>query len=142
MRVMGFDVGDKTLGVAVSDPTGLIAQGLTTLRRQGGQEMQAVKELLQQYQVEGIVVGLPLNTNGTSGPQAAKTREWGRRLSEESGLPVVFWDERLSTVAAERVLLEGDISRRKRRKVIDKLAASIILQSYLDRRRLDRQERL
>lgn len=138
MRVMGFDVGDKTLGVAVSDPTGVVAQGLTTIRREEGKEMQAVKELLRQYQVERIVVGLPLNANGSFGPQAAKARKWGLQLSEDSGLPVIFWDERLTTVAAERALLEGDVSRKKRKKVIDKLAAAIILQAYLDSLRLDR----
>lgn len=131
---MGFDVGDRTLGVAVSDPTGLIAQGLTTIRREDGREMQAAKELLRQYQVERIVVGLPLNTNGSFGPQAAKAKAWGLRLSEESGLPVIFQDERFSTVTAERALLEGDVSRKKRKKVIDKLAAAIILQAYLDSR--------
>lgn len=135
-RLLALDVGEKTLGVAVSDPLGWTAQALGTIRRSSrAVELQAIKELVERWQVKKIVVGLPRRLDGSYGPEAEKITRWGRRLAGELGLPVVFWDERLSTVAAERVLLEGDVSRARRKKVVDGMAASIFLQAYLERSR-------
>ncbi|NPV27740.1 MAG: Holliday junction resolvase RuvX [Firmicutes bacterium] len=137
MRIMGLDLGSKTIGVAISDPLGWTAQGLTTLTRtaEPGNDLERLKELIIQHQVEQVVVGLPRNMDGSYGPQAEKARQFAAELAEECQLPVTLWDERLSTVAAERALLAGDVSRRKRRQVIDKMAAVLILQNYLDRQR-------
>ncbi|HEX3032451.1 MAG TPA: Holliday junction resolvase RuvX [Bacillota bacterium] len=134
MRIMGLDFGENTIGVAISDPMGWTAQGIETIRRQGWNDgdMCRLKQLIKEWEVEKIVIGLPKNMNGTLGPRAEKTLEFKSRLEEETGLPVITWDERLSTKAAERALLEADVSRGKRKKVIDKLAAVIILQGYLD----------
>ncbi|MEF9991948.1 MAG: Holliday junction resolvase RuvX [Romboutsia sp.] len=135
-RIMGLDVGDKTIGVAVCDLMGLTAQGVTTVRRVGKKkDIEALKEIIKERQVNKIVSGLPKNMNGTLGPQGEKVIKFCELLKEETGLEVDFWDERLSTVAAERSLIEGDVSRQKRKKVIDMLAAVIILQGYLDRQR-------
>lgn len=137
MRVMGLDVGSKTVGVAISDPLGFTAQGLEIIpidedKGEFGFERLAV--LVQQYKVERFVVGLPKNMNNTSGPRVEASQAYGERLVERFGIPVVYQDERLTTVAAERMLIEqADISRSKRKKVIDKLAAQLILQNYLDR---------
>ncbi|OIQ58534.1 putative holliday junction resolvase [Moorella thermoacetica] len=134
MRIMGLDVGTKTIGVALSDPLGWTAQGLTTIRRRSlAADLAALKELVRRYGVEELVVGLPRNMNGSLGPQAEAVRAFARRLQAEVGLPVHFFDERLTTVAAGRVLLEADLSRRRRRQVIDQVAATYILQGYLDR---------
>lgn len=134
MRIMGLDVGERTIGVAVSDPLGWTAQGIDTIRRKGDmdEDMNNLKKIIRDYEVEQIVVGLPKNMNGTLGPSAQRSQEIAKIISEETGLPVEMWDERLSTMAAERSLLEGNVSRAKRKKVIDKMAAVIILQSYLD----------
>ena len=131
---MGLDLGDKTLGVALSDPMGWTAQGLEVIRREGNteREMKRLREIVSQYEVEKIIVGLPKNMNGTLGERAEKSKAFAFRLQEYFSLPVEMWDERLSTVAAEKILLEGDTSRARRKKVIDKLAAAIILQGYLD----------
>jgi putative Holliday junction resolvase len=136
MRVMGLDLGSKTIGVAVSDELGLTAQPVLTLRRSGLRpDLAGIKQLASEHSVQQIVLGLPLNMDGTEGPMAKAAREFGAALEAKIGLPVEFWDERLSTAAAERALLEGDVSRKKRREVIDRLAASIILQSWLEARR-------
>jgi putative Holliday junction resolvase len=136
MRILGLDVGSKTVGVAVSDPLGITAQGVTTLRRKSAKgDVADVKRLAAEYEASRVVVGLPLNMDGSEGPRAAASRAFGDAVSEATGLPVEYQDERLSTVAAERVLLEGDVSRKKRREVIDRLAAQIILQAWLDARR-------
>ncbi|MCL2677849.1 MAG: Holliday junction resolvase RuvX [Clostridiales bacterium] len=133
MRVMGLDVGERTIGVALSDPLGWTAQGLTTVRRAGlGKDLLALGQIINEYQVERILVGLPLNMNGSKGPSALAAEELGRAAEEAFGLEVLYQDERLSTKAVERVLLSGDVSRRKRREVVDKLAAAYILQGYLD----------
>lgn len=134
MRIMGLDVGERTIGVAVSDPLGLTAQGITTIRRDGDLEkdLEKLQQIIKEWEVTGIVVGLPKNMNGTLGPSAERCQEMAKVLAETTGLPVESWDERLSTMAAERTLLEGNVSRRKRKKVIDKMAAVIILQGYLD----------
>ncbi len=136
MRAMGLDVGTKTVGVAISDELGLTAQAVTTLRRKGFRsDVEALRALAEDHSVTQLVVGLPLNMNGTEGERAAESRKLGDALAEASGLPVVYWDERLSTVAAERALLEADVSREQRKKVIDQVAAAIILQGWLDAQR-------
>lgn len=134
MRIMGLDLGDVTIGIAVSDPLGWTAQGIETIRRKGREadDLARLAQLIKEWEIEKIVLGLPRNMNGTMGPRAEKTLEFKERLEEFTGLPVVTWDERLSTVAAQRTLLEADMSRGKRRKVVDKLAAVFILQGFLD----------
>jgi len=134
MRIMGLDVGDKTIGVALSDPLGWTAQGLEVIRSGDNinQDLARLAEIVTEHGVEKILVGLPKNLNGTIGPQGEKVLAFIERLKEKIDLPVKTWDERLSTVAAERVLLEADVSRGKRKKVIDKMAAAVILQGYLD----------
>ena len=126
MRILGLDFGSKTIGVAVCDPFGWTAQGLEIIRREEENNLKKsiarISELCREYAVESIVLGLPKNMNNTE----------GERLEKELKLPVELWDERLSTVAAERSLLEADLSRAKRKKVIDKMAAMYILQGYLD----------
>ena len=136
-RIMGLDIGDKTIGVAVSDLMGLTAQGVTTIKRVGKKkDIEAVKQIIAEKQVNKIVSGLPKNMNGTVGPQGEKVQKFCELLKEETNLPIEFWDERLSTVAAERSLIEGNVRRENRKKVIDMLAAVIILQGYLDSKRI------
>jgi putative holliday junction resolvase len=133
MRILGLDVGDKTIGVAVSDEMGWSAQPLTVIRRQAKvKDCRVVAGLVEDYQAQTVVVGLPRNMDGTLGPQAEKTQVFAQALEEEIQAEIVFVDERLSTKAAERTLIEADMSRAKRKKVVDKIAASIILQGYLD----------
>lgn len=136
MRILGLDLGEKTIGVALSDPLGWTAQGITTLRRGKDKEadLAAIAALVEKFNVERVVIGLPLNMDGSMGPQALAALEFAGELQRRLNLPVETWDERLTTVAAEKVLLEGDVSRRGRKKVLDKLAAALILQNYLDRR--------
>ena len=130
-RIMGLDIGDKTIGVAVSDLMGLTAQGVTTIKRVGKKkDIEAIKQIIAEKQVNKIVSGLPKNMNGTVGPQGEKVQKFCELLKEETNLPIEFWDERLSTVAAERSLIEGNVRRENRKKVIDMLAAVIILQGY------------
>jgi putative Holliday junction resolvase len=136
VRVMGLDVGSKTLGLALSDATRSIASALVTLRRSRlADDLRQLLDLAAHYGVGGFVVGLPLNLDGSAGPRVQATRAFVRSLAKATPLPVVYWDERLSTVAAERVLLEADLSRRRRAEVVDKVAAAIILQGALDRLR-------
>ena len=133
-RLIGIDVGTKTLGLALSDTTRKIASALVTLRRTKlTADLGRLLDLAAEYGVGGFVVGLPLNMDGTEGPRAQATRAFVRHLAKLTALPILCWDERLSTAAAERVLLEADASRRRRAAVIDKLAATVILQSALDR---------
>lgn len=135
MRIMGLDLGDKTIGVAISDAMKWTAQGLETIqRKQEKQDVHRLREIVSEHEVESIVLGLPVNMNGTMGPRSELVKNFAAVLEKQLKLPVYFWDERLSTVAAERTLLEADISRKKRKHVIDKLAAVIILQGYLDAR--------
>lgn len=135
MRIIGLDVGDKTIGVALSDALGWTAQGLEVIRRgELEKDLNRLREIIKEYEVGEIVVGLPKNMNGTLGERAEKTMDFGKVLQDSFNLPIKFWDERLSTVEAERILLQGDVSRAKRKKVIDKMAASVILQSYLTSR--------
>ncbi|MDR9792171.1 Holliday junction resolvase RuvX [Aeribacillus pallidus] len=135
MRIIGLDLGSKTLGVAVSDELGWTAQGVETIsinEDEGEFGIQRLSELIKKYEVEKIVVGYPKNMNGTVGPRGEASERFAALLNEQFQLPVILWDERLSTMEAERFLIEADVSRRKRRQVIDKMAAVIILQSYLD----------
>lgn len=133
-RVIGIDVGTKTLGLALSDATRRIASALVTLRRTKlADDLRRLLDLAAQHDVGGFVVGLPLNLDGSAGPRAQATRAFGRSLAKATPLPVLYWDERLSTVAAERALLEADLSRKRRAEVVDKVAATLILQGALDR---------
>jgi putative Holliday junction resolvase len=132
-RALAIDLGDRTLGLAVSDPLGITAQGLDTLERHGGQrDTEALRAVCQEREVARVIVGLPRNLDGSEGPRAQKSRAFGRTLRDALGLPVFFWDERLTTAEAERVLIAADVSRAKRAKVIDKLAAQLILQGWLE----------
>jgi putative Holliday junction resolvase len=132
MRIMALDLGEKRVGVAVSDELGITAGPLTVLNRRPHQTfLQAVSDLYKEYGVEKIILGLPRNMDGSLGPQAQRVLAMVNEL-KKIGLNVDTWDERLSTVAAERVLLEADLSRQKRKQVIDKVAAAYILQGYLD----------
>lgn len=137
MRIMGLDVGSKTVGVAISDPLGFTAQGLEIIKideESGNFGFDRLAELVKEYKVDKFVVGLPKNMNNTSGPRVEASQAYGDKITELFNLPVEYQDERLTTVQAERMLVEqADISRGKRKKVIDKLAAQLILQNYLDR---------
>ena len=136
MRIMGLDYGSKTVGVAVCDPLGITAQAVETITRKDEnklrQTLARIEALAKEYGVEKFVLGYPKNMNNTEGERVEKTLAFKKRLEKELKLPVELWDERLSTVAAERSLLEADLSRAKRKKVIDKMAAMYILQGYLD----------
>lgn len=135
-RVLALDPGGRRVGVAVSDPLGHTAQPLTVLDPADEDRLMAeIGDLCREWEVAVLVVGLPLNLDGTAGPEADRARRLAQRLRERLGLTVVEWDERLSTVAAERMLVAADLSRARRRHVRDKVAAALILQSYLDRRR-------
>ena len=135
MRIMGLDYGKKRIGVAVSDPLGWIAQGVEVVVFSSlASALERIMELIKEYETERIVVGLPVNMNGSYGPSAEAAKEFAGRLTAVTGLPVEFWDERLTTVEAEKLLVGADINRAKRRQVIDKIAAALILQGYLDRR--------
>lgn len=135
MRIMGLDVGSKTVGVALSDELGWTAQGLKTLHiNEDKQEFgfEEIGQLISAYQVSQVVVGFPKNMNGTIGPRGEASRQYAAEIEQRFGVPAVLWDERLTTMAAERILLEADLSRKKRKKVIDKMAAVMILQGFLD----------
>lgn len=135
MRALtGLDLGDKTIGVAVSDRMLSIASPLQTIRRKKfGLDAAALLDILEAREIGGIILGLPRNMDGTEGPRCQSTRAFARNLSRLTDRPIGFWDERLSTVAAERALLEADTSRRRRAEVIDHVAAGVILQGALDR---------
>ena len=135
-RLMGLDLGTKTVGIAVSDVSRTIATARTTLRRTKlTRDIEALRALIAAEGIGGIVVGLPVNMDGSEGPSAQSARDVATRLAEALALPLAFWDERWSTVAAERSLLEADLSRRKRARVVDQVAAAYILQGALDRLR-------
>ena len=137
MRIMGLDVGSKTVGIAISDPLGFTAQGLEIIQIDEEKEQfgfERLTELVEQYKVDKFVLGLPKNMNNTSGPRVEASKAYGEKIAQLFRIPVEYQDERLTTVAAERMLIEqADVSRSKRKKVIDKLAAQLILQNYLDR---------
>lgn len=140
MRIMALDLGTRTIGVAVSDVTGLIANGIETIRRTSPKrDFSRLEQLVAQWEIGEIVLGYPKNMNGTIGERAKVSEQFAEELKERfPGISVVLWDERLSTVAAERVLIDADLQRKKRRKVIDMMAAVVILQNYLDSRSLRR----
>jgi len=134
MRILGLDIGEKTIGVAVSDPLGFTAQGVCTIRRKGlNKDLEEIKKYVLEYKCELIVVGLPKNMNGSIGTSGEKVLKLSEKIETFVGVKVDTWDERLTTVAAHRVMLEADLSRNKRKKIVDKLAAMYILQGYLDR---------
>ncbi|ANU12856.1 Holliday junction resolvase RuvX [Planococcus halocryophilus] len=135
MRIIGLDVGSKTIGVAISDPMGWTAQGIETIKINEAIEefgMQRLGELIKQYEVTEAVVGYPKNMNNSIGPRAEASERFAALLKEAYNIPVVLWDERLTTSAAEKMLISADVSRKNRKKVIDKMAAVMILQGYLD----------
>ena len=141
MRIMGLDIGTRTIGIAISDELGITAQGLKTLRRKSMEEdFKEIAAIIRQFEIEKIIVGLPKNMDGTLGSQAEKVLKWMEALKDKIKIPVATWDERLSTVGASKVLLEADLSRSKRKKVIDKVAAVLILQGYLDQGRRKNDE--
>lgn len=136
MRTMGVDYGDARVGIALSDPLGLTAQAHDVLEtRRDGDVVDRIAALAVEWDVGEIVVGWPLNMNGSVGPRAQATESFAARLRERVSIPVALFDERLSTVGAERFLLEGDVPRKKRKRVVDKVAAALILQSFLQARR-------
>ena len=133
MRVLGLDYGDRRIGVALSDAFGWTAQGLEMIeRKQEGDDIRRIEQLGREHEVETIVVGLPKNMNGTIGPRGEICMAFAEQLRQILSLKVELWDERLTTVAATRTLLEADVSRRKRKQVVDKMAAALLLQNYLD----------
>ena len=135
VRILALDVGRKRIGLAVSDPLGLTAQGLMVLeRRDWDQDLDRLLKIARPYQVQEVLVGLPRHLNGRLGEQAEEILALAQALGEALQAKVVTWDERLSTVEAERLLIEADMSRRRRRRVVDQVAATLILQAYLDRR--------
>ena len=136
MRIMGLDYGSKTIGVAISDPLGLTAQGIEIIRREDENKLRKslrrIEELIREYQVEEIVLGFPKNMNNTIGERAQKSLELKEMLERRCGLPVIMWDERLTTVEANRTLMESGVRRENRSKYVDMIAAVFILQGYLD----------
>lgn len=138
MRIMGLDFGSKTVGVAISDPLLITAQGIEIIRRKEEnkqrQTLARIEELIVEYEVTEIVLGLPKHMNATEGDRVEKTREFADKLERRTGLPVVFWDERLTTVAADKAMMEAGIRRENRKEYVDKIAAVLILQGYLEQR--------
>lgn len=136
MRILGLDFGSKTVGVAVSDGLLLTAQGIETIERKDENKLRKtcarIEELIAEYEITEIVLGLPKNMNNTEGERVEKTKAFGEMLERRTGLPVHYWDERLTTVAAEQILMESGVRRENRKAVIDKVAAGLILQGYLD----------
>ena len=132
-RVLGLDIGNKTIGVSVSDPLGITAQGVTTIiRASKAEDVEALKALIDKYDVEKLIVGLPKNMNNTLGFQAKRTMNYADYLKEALDMDIVYVDERLTTSGAEAVLVQGGVRRENRKKHVDKLAAVLILQTYLD----------
>ena len=137
MRIMGLDVGSRTVGVAISDALGWTAQGIETIKiHEESLEfgLDRIDELVKEHNVTEFVVGFPKNMNNSIGPRAEASEEYAKLLTKKYHFPVTLWDERLTTMAAERMLIDADVSRKKRKLVIDKMAAVMILQGYLDRK--------
>ena len=136
MRILGLDYGSKTVGVAVCDPLGITAQMVETIVREREDKLRRtlarIQALVEEYKIERIVLGYPKNMNNTLGERAARTEEFKAALERRTGIPVILWDERLSTAAAERVLMEGGGRRERRKETVDQIAAALILQGYLD----------
>ena len=143
MRIMGLDYGSKTVGVAVSDPLGMTAQGVETICRKEENKLRKtcarIEELVREYGAEKLVLGLPKHMNGDIGERAEQTIKFGEMIKRRTGLMVELWDERLTSVSAERILIENKIRREDRKKYIDKIAAVFILQSYLDSLQINRE---
>ncbi len=140
-RVLGIDYGEKRIGLAVSDPLGHTAQGLETLERSGEEkDVRALQQTIEKWEVDTIVIGLPRHMDGTAGEQVRKVERFAERLRQATGRTVTPWDERLTTVAAERILIEGGVRRRQRKSLRDRLAAVLILQGYLDCQQQRREE--
>jgi len=132
-RLMGLDVGTNTIGIAVSDLLGITAQGVEVIHRSdAGHDFDRLQELVQQYSVKTFIVGLPKNMDNSIGAQGVFTQEFAAELEEKFAIPIIFWDERLTTKSARQFLIYANVSRKKRKQVIDKMAAVIILQSYMD----------
>lgn len=136
MRILGLDYGTKTVGVAISDPLGYTAQGIEIIRRESEAKirktLQRIEELIKEYEVESIVLGYPKNMNGTDGERAQKSLEFKETLERRTGIPVVMWDERLTTVSADKVMMESGIRRENRKEFVDEIAAMFILENYLE----------
>lgn len=136
MRIMGLDYGSKTVGVAISDALGITAQGIETIQRKEENKLRRtlarIEELVKEYEIDRIVLGFPKNMNNTIGDRAEKSLEFKGMLERRTGLSVIMWDERLTTVEAERTLIESNVRRENRKKYVDKIAAVFILQGYLD----------
>ena len=135
MKIIGLDLGTRTVGIAISDSLGMMVHGVETFRFEENhykKAIQHVQELVKAHKVSKIVLGLPKNMNGSIGERGQVTQDFAKKLEEATSLPVILWDERLTTMQVERVLIQADVSRSKRKKVVDKMAATIILQSYLD----------
>ena len=136
MRILGLDYGSKTVGVAVCDPLGITAQMIETIVREREDKLRRtlarIQALVEEYKIERIVLGYPKNMNNTLGERAARTEEFKAALERRTGIPVILWDERLSTAAAERVLIERGVRREHRKETVDQIAAALILQGYLD----------
>lgn len=140
LRILGIDLGEKRIGISISDELGITAQGLATINSINEKEdLKNIKKIIDKYQVEKIILGLPINMNGSLGKQAKKAISFAEKLKSSFQLPVELEDERLSTSEAEKLLIKADRSRKKRKKVIDKMAAIIILQSFLDRRTMNKE---
>lgn len=135
-RIMGLDLGSKRVGVAVSDSLGITAQGVCVIPRSDGSSwLKQLDQLIKDYQIASIVIGLPRNMDGSLGEKSEESKRWAKFIEETYRLPVYLWDERLSTVAVERTLIDANVTRNKRKKVIDQLAATWILQGFLDAKR-------
>lgn len=140
MRILAIDLGEKRIGIAISDELGITAQGLPTIPSTTEDEnLKKIKKLVDKYNVKKIILGLPKNMNGTLGRQAEKSLSFAQKIKNIHQVPVELEDERLSTSKAERLLIQADRSRKKRKKVIDKMSAVVILQSYLDRRMINKE---
>ena len=134
MRILALDTGEKRIGVAVSDPLGIIAQGVTVIaRRDPETDLNEIKRIVEEYKADSVVVGMPINMDGTKGKSAEKVNEFVEALKGRLSIPVYTYDERLSTKESEKFLISADVSRKKRKQVIDKMAAQLILESYLER---------
>ena len=144
MRIMGLDFGSRTVGVAISDSLLLTAQGVEIIRRKEEnklrQTLARIEELIVENEVEEIVLGLPKNMNDTEGVRVELTKEFKEKLERRTGLPVIFWDERLTTVAADKAMMEAGIRRENRKDYVDMIAATLILQGYLDRRNNEKKK--
>ena len=143
MRIMGLDFGSKTVGVAVSDALLITAQGIEIVRREQENKLRRtlarIEELIKEYEVEKIVLGLPKNMDGSSGERVEKTMEFKAMLERRTQLEVIMWDERLTTVAADRLMMEANVRRDNRKKYVDSIAATFILQGYLDKLSMEKR---